>query len=51
VASRAVVVATGVAVSGACEVLGVDVGDSEDEAFWTIFCAPCAIVACRACGW
>jgi putative transposase len=37
VVSRAVVVATGVAASGAREVLGVDVGDSEDGAFWTAF--------------
>jgi putative transposase len=37
VASRAVVVATGVAVDGNREVLGVDVGDSEDEVFWTAF--------------
>src|SRR5690606_28093930 len=37
VASRAVVVATGVAADGTREVLGVDVGDSEDEVFWTAF--------------
>lgn len=37
VVSRAVVVATGVAADGAREVLGVDVGDSEDEVFWTAF--------------
>ena len=37
VVSRAVVVATGVAVDGNREVLGVDVGDSEDEVFWTAF--------------
>jgi putative transposase len=35
--SRAVVVATGVTVNGDREVLGVDVGDSEDEVFWTAF--------------
>ena len=34
VVSRAVVVAFGVAADGTREVLGVDVGDSEDEAFW-----------------
>jgi putative transposase len=37
VVSRAVVIATGVAADGAREVLGVDVGDSEDEVFWTAF--------------
>ena len=37
VVSRAVVVATGVTASGDREVLGVDVGDSEDGAFWTSF--------------
>jgi putative transposase len=31
------VVATGVTVNGDREVLGVDVGDSEDEVFWTAF--------------
>jgi putative transposase len=37
VVSRAVVVATGVTVNGDREVLGIDVGDSEDGAFWTAF--------------
>lgn len=37
IVSRAVVVATGVAVDGNREVLGLDVGDSEDEVFWTSF--------------
>ena len=37
IVSRAVVVATGVATDGNGEVLGVDVGDSEDEVFWTAF--------------
>lgn len=37
VVSRAVVIATGVTASGHREVLGVDVGDSEDEAFWKAF--------------
>src|SRR3989442_574090 len=37
VVSRAVVVATGVTAQGDREVLGVDVGDSEDGAFWTGF--------------
>jgi transposase-like protein len=37
VVSRAVVIATGVTSSGDREVLGIDVGDSEDGAFWTAF--------------
>lgn len=37
VVSRAVVIATGVTAAGGREVLGVDVGDSEDETFWTGF--------------
>jgi len=37
VVSQAVVIATGVSADGRREVLGVDVGDSEDEAFWTGF--------------
>jgi transposase-like protein len=37
VVSRAVVIATGITVTGEREVLGVDIGDSEDETFWTRF--------------
>ncbi|MDV3272087.1 transposase, partial [Mycobacterium avium] len=37
VVSQAVVIATGVAVDGRREVLGFEVGDSEDGAFWTAF--------------
>jgi putative transposase len=37
VVSRAVVIAFGVAADGSREVLGVDVGDGEDETFWTAF--------------
>jgi putative transposase len=37
VVSQAVVVATAVAADGHREVLGFDVGDSEDGAFWTAF--------------
>jgi putative transposase len=37
VLSRAVVIATGVTRTGDREVLGTDVGDSEDGAFWTAF--------------
>jgi len=37
VTSMAVVVATGVTADGGREILGVDVGDSEDEVFWRGF--------------
>ncbi len=37
VASRAAVIATGVSADGRREVLGSQVGDSEDESFWTEF--------------
>ena len=37
VVSQAVVIATGVSAAGKREVLGFDVGDSEDGAFWTAF--------------
>jgi putative transposase len=37
VSSMAVVIATGITATGEREVLGVDVGDSEDEAFWRAF--------------
>ncbi len=37
VTSKAVVIATGVAASGHREILGIDVGDSENEVFWRDF--------------
>lgn len=37
VVSKAVVIATGVSATGQREVLGLEVGDSEDGAFWTSF--------------
>jgi putative transposase len=37
VVSRAVVVATGVSTDGRREILDLDVGDTEDEVFWTSF--------------
>jgi putative transposase len=37
VVSMAVVVATGITADGGREVLGLDVGDSEDEVFWRAF--------------
>jgi putative transposase len=39
VTSKAVVVATGVTADGRREILGLDVGDSEDEVFWRAFLA------------
>jgi putative transposase len=39
VVSMAVVVATAITTDGAREVLGLDVGDSEDEVFWRAFLA------------
>ena len=37
VVSKAVVVATGVTADGRREILGLDIGDSEDEVFWRAF--------------
>ena len=37
VVSRAVVIATGITAAGTREILGVDIGDSEDATFWTAF--------------
>lgn len=37
VVSQAVVIATGVTATGGREILGLDVGDSEDETFWRAF--------------
>jgi putative transposase len=37
IVSKAVIIATGVTLTGDREILGVAVGDSEDEAFWTGF--------------
>jgi transposase-like protein len=37
VVSKAIVIATGVRTDGHREVLGVDIGDSENETFWTEF--------------
>ena len=37
VVSKAVVIATGITATGDREVLGVDIGDSEDEVFWRGF--------------
>jgi putative transposase len=49
VVSRAIVVVTGVTATGDREVLGCDVGDSEDGAFGRRFCAVCVSVGSPAC--
>jgi putative transposase len=45
VVSRAGLIATGVTAGGGREVLSLDVGDSEDGAFWTAF-----LRSLKACG-
>jgi len=47
----AVVVATGITTDGGREVLGLDLGDSEDEVFWRGFLTALNAVASRGCGW
>ena len=50
--SMAVVVATGITADGAREVLGLDVGDSEDEVFWRGFLTLAEEAAAWAgCAW
>jgi len=39
IVSKAVVIATGITANGDREVLGVDIGDSEDLVFWSAFCS------------
>ncbi len=51
VVSRAVVVATGVAMTGEREVLGCAVGDTEDETFWSEFFRSLRPGASTACAW
>jgi len=47
VVSRAVVIATGVTADGGREVLGLDVDDSEDGAFWTRGVPEVGQLSCR----
>ena len=47
----AVVVATGVTATAGREVLGVDVGDSEDEVFWRGFLRTLKERGLTGCGW
>ncbi len=51
VVSRAVVVVTGVAMTGEREVLGCAVGDTEDEAFWTEFLRSLRARGLGGCAW
>jgi putative transposase len=51
VVSKAVVIATGVSAEGMREVLGVDVGDSEDEVFWRGFLTSLSRQVSRVCAW
>ena len=51
VVSRAVVIATGVTAVGDREVLGLAVGDSEDETFWTEFLRSLRATGSSGCGW
>ncbi len=51
IVSRAVVVATGVSADGNREVLGLEVGDSEDEVFWTAFLRSLKDRASTASNW
>ena len=51
VVSQAVVIATGVAADGRREVLGFDVGDSEDGAFWTAFLRSLKSRGLSGCSW
>ncbi len=51
VVSKALVVAYAVHDTGRREVIGLDLGEVESEAFWTEFCAASGPAACRACGW
>jgi putative transposase len=51
VVSQAVVVATGVAADGHREVLGFEVGDSEDGAFWTAFLRSLKTRGLPGCSW
>ena len=49
--SRAVVVATGITAQGNREILGVDIGDTEDETFWTAFLRSRKTRGLGGCAW
>jgi transposase-like protein len=51
VVSQAGVIATGVTADGRREVLGFDVGDSEDGAFWTAFLRSLKVRGLGGCSW
>ncbi len=51
VVSQAVVIATGAAADGRREVLGFNVGDSEDGAFWTALLRSLKPRGLAGCSW
>ena len=51
VTSKAVVVATGVSEDGRREILGIEIGDSEDEAFWREFLRSSSAGGSTVCAW
>ena len=51
IVSAAVIVAVGVNSDGRREVLGMDIGPSEAETFWTEVCASSPGAVCAASSW
>jgi putative transposase len=51
VVSMAVIVASGIAADGSREILGLDVGDNEDETFWRGFLTDLKQRGLAGCGW
>jgi putative transposase len=51
VISRAVIVAVGITACGQRVVIGIEVGDSEDETFWTAFLRRLRERVWRGCSW
>ena len=51
IVSVAVIIAVGVNADGRREVLGMDIGPSEAETFWTEFLRSCEGGACAASSW
>jgi putative transposase len=48
---KALVIAYGVHETGRREVIGLDVGEAETEAFWRASCAACMVAGWRGCSW
>jgi putative transposase len=51
VARKCVVIAHAVHETGRREIIGLDVGEAETEAFWREFCAASSSAAWSACSW